>query len=247
MIALRLVQKRFAAALLDADRDAPRELRQAGRRFAVYRNNLRVSLTDGLVARFPLCHALVGEAFFRAMAARFLELCPPRSPILATWGDDLPAFIELFPPARTLPYLADCARLEIARTEAYHAADAAPLEPAELTAVTPDEWDDVRVTLHPSVRVVSSRHPIGTIWRLHAGPRGPALAGWEPEDVLVVRPASDVLVSILPRGGAAFLESLGGTPVGRAARAARASPAFDLVECLSLMVRQRLIVALRRG
>lgn len=243
MTALRLLQKRFASSLLDAERPTPHEVTGAGRRFAVYRNNVRVSLTDGLVTRFPLCHALVGDAFFRAMAARFIELCPPRSPILAHWGDALPEFIELFPPADGLPYLADCARLEIARTEAYHAADAMPLAPAALAEIARETWGEARLTLHPSVRVVASRHPVGSIWRMHVEAVGPP-QDWPAEDVLVARPFSEVVVAVLPRGGATFIEALTGLPVASAAEhAARRVRGFDLKGCLFAVVSQRLMVA----
>lgn len=243
MTALRLLQKRFASALLDAERPVPPEVTRAGRRFAVHRNTVRMSLTDALVARFPLCHALVGDAFFRAMAARFIELCPPRSPILAHWGDELPEFIELFPPASGLPYLADCARLEIARTEAYHAADATPLAPAALAAIAPETWGEARLTLHPSVRVVASRHPVGSIWRMHVGAAGPPRV-WPAEDVLVARPFSDVIVEVLPLGGAAFVEALAGLSIAAAAEyAAGRFRGFDLKECLLAVVSRKLVVA----
>ena len=50
-------------ALLTA-RD-PSEVEQ---RFAVYRNNVTVSLTEALAQRFPVIKRLVGEEFFAALA-----------------------------------------------------------------------------------------------------------------------------------------------------------------------------------
>jgi hypothetical protein len=50
--------------------------RPAGARFDVYRNR------EALVTGFPVVHALVGDAFFRAMAGVFLRAHPPTSPIL---------------------------------------------------------------------------------------------------------------------------------------------------------------------
>ena len=114
MTLLRMLQKRFALALLDRTREMPPGIRAVGqtqpeRRFNVYRNNVFVSLTEALVTRFPVCHALVGDEFFRAMARVFIELSPPRSPVLMTYGDDFGDFIETFPLARPVPYLADVA------------------------------------------------------------------------------------------------------------------------------------------
>jgi hypothetical protein len=85
------------------------------RRFAVYRNNVMVSLIDALADSFPVTQALVGEEFFRAMAGVFARAHPPRSPVMAHYGDGFAGFIEDFQPAASLPYLADVARLEMLR------------------------------------------------------------------------------------------------------------------------------------
>ncbi len=89
------------------------------------------SLIDALRTKFPATERIVGEEFFRAMARVFVIAHPPRSKILHTYGDDFGDFIAAFEPAAELAYLADVARLEAARTRAYHAADATPLTPAD--------------------------------------------------------------------------------------------------------------------
>ena len=61
------------------------------------------------------------------MARAFIAQNRPRSAIIAEYGDDLPDFIEGFEAASSVPYLADVARIEMAWTQAYHAADAVPL------------------------------------------------------------------------------------------------------------------------
>ena len=81
-----------------------------------------------------------------------MEMSPPRSPLLMTYGDDFAEFIEAFPPARSVPYLGDIARLEAARTRAYHAADAVSMGVDELAALGSRGWANARVVLHPSIR-----------------------------------------------------------------------------------------------
>ena len=81
---------------------------------------------------------IVGRDFFCAMARDFVVARPPRSPVLATYGDELADFISTFEPARELPYLADVARIEAARTHAYHAADATPVGASQLEALGAD-------------------------------------------------------------------------------------------------------------
>jgi len=249
-MSLRMLQKRFFLALLDRERETPPDIRAASgrqmeRRFNIYRNNVFVSLTEALISRFPVCHSLVGDEFFRAMARVFIELSPPRSPILMSYGDDFGDFIETFPPARSLPYLGDVARLEAAHTRAYHAADASPLTVDELAALASCAWEHVRIAFHPSTQIVRSSYPVVAIWEAHvlAEPSSPINVSI-PEDALVSRPELNVEVHRLPPGAAVFILGLmGGALLGEAAdEAAVADPRFDLVASLSIILAHRLIV-----
>ena len=252
MMSLRLLQKSIALALLDRTRSVPAGIRaptgkEVARRFGVYRNNVFVSLVEALATRFPVCVELVGDDFFRAMARIYAELSPPRSPLLMVYGNDFGDFIDTFPPARSVPYLGDVARLEAARTGAYHAADAEPLGVDALAALNSCAWELTRVRLHPSVRVVRSRFAIVTIWEAHSGPRRHGLIdGSTAEDALVLRPETEVNVRRLEPGGAAFVERLlSGASFGEAARnAGSEDPGFDLVKSLAGLITGRMIVGL---
>ena len=130
----------FAGALLDAERPIPRGITAHNaaiptRRFAVYRNNVVAGLVKALKSRFPVVEKIVGQEFFAAMARVFVAERPPRSPVLASYGDEFATFIAAFEPARELAYLADVARLEAARTRAYHAADATPVDAGRFAAL----------------------------------------------------------------------------------------------------------------
>ena len=127
----------IAAALDDPARSVPaglatRDGRADPVRFAVYRNTVAVGLVGALEASFPVTLRLVGEDFFRAMVRVYVGRTKPASPLLFLYGADLPAFIEGFPPAAEVPYLADAARLEVAWLRAYHAAEASAIGPEEI-------------------------------------------------------------------------------------------------------------------
>jgi hypothetical protein len=158
---------------------------------------------------------------------------------VATYGDDFADFIESFAPARELVYLPDVARLEAARTRAFHAADAAPIEASRFAAFDPGALGDARIRLHPSAEIVRSAHPIVTIWAMNSGARELApIENWRGEDALVVRPHLDVDVRLLPPGGAAFLRALAvGRPLSEAAEAAFADHSdFDLSASLAGLI-----------
>jgi Putative DNA-binding domain len=234
----------FAEALLGAGTTLPpglsaRTAAVPARRFAVYRNNVMASLGAALARRYPVIERLVGGEFFAAMARQFVMQHPPRSPLLAEYGEEFAAFIAAFDPTRELPYLADVARLEAARTRAYHAEDATPLGADSFAALDAEALGDIRIRLHPSAAILRSPFPVVTIWAMNSGERElRPIATGQGEDALVVRPNMDVEIRALPPGGAAFLQSLaGGLALRDAIGAALADhEAFDLAGNLAGLI-----------
>ena len=88
---------------------------------------MTVSLIDALAGVYPAVQRITGVEFFRAMARFHVRETPPTSPLLFEYGRDFPAFIDRYEYAQTMPWLADTARIERARLDAYHAADERPL------------------------------------------------------------------------------------------------------------------------
>jgi hypothetical protein len=237
-------ERSFSRALFDPNLAAPpgiagKDEKDITRRFAVHRNNMVAGLVNVISARFPVVEKLVGRDFFAAMARTFVQAQPPRTPLLATYGDEFPDFIRTFVPAHELPYLADVARIEAARTRAYYAADVAPLGTNALSGKDAEVLIALRVRLHPSLEIVRSEHPIVTIWAMNSGEQKLAPIGtWNDEDALVIRPYLDVEVKRLLPGGARFLLALAeGTTLGAAADAAFAeSEEFDLTVNLAQLL-----------
>jgi len=182
---------------------------EAAQRFAVYCNNVTVSLSDALASRFPVIERLVGTDFFRAMAREFAQTHRPRSPVLIDWGEGFPDFLATFPPLAPYPYMADVARIEVARGQAFHAADADPIPPADLVAGAGDPAS-LFLTLHPAIHVLRLCHRAVSIWAANqpGGPPLPPGAG-EYEIALVWRDALfNVPVAAIGPGDAAMIEAV---------------------------------------
>jgi len=231
----------FARALFAPDLPLPedltgREQTRPQRRFAVYRNNVTVSLVDALASIFPTVQNLVGEDFFRAMARLYVTANPPTLPLIFTYGESFPAFLESFPPAADLPFLADVARVERLWLDAYHAADAAPLDPAALAQIPAEELAGIRFRPHPAMRIARLRHAGGTIARRdRAAISLDGVDPMAPEAVLITRPDCDVAVELLPSGGATFFEALiAGQTLGEAFAAAASGEDTDIAGLLGL-------------
>jgi hypothetical protein len=169
----------------------------------------------------------------------------PRSPIMLYYGETFPAFIDDFEPARPVPYLGDIARVEMARGLAYHAADAKPLDPGAFAELPPDRLGDTRVRLHPSLSIVTSSHPIYSIWHMNQDPvRFTPASPWAKEAVLVARPRLKVRTQGITHGTAAFIRALvAGTTLAEAVLAAQdAVPAFNAPESLAVLIGARVTV-----
>lgn len=242
----------FSRQLLQPGADAPTGLlvwngADPQRRFNIYRNNVLVSLLDALTDSFPVVAQLVGADFFRAMAREFVLHWPPQSPVMLDYGAGFAAFVESFPPAASLPYLADVARLERLRIETYHAADASATDGAVALAAAmaePDRLAALRLRLHPACRCLSSAHPVFSIWAAHQGQGELQQVDMaRAEDVLVFRPAHEVLVLALAPGGADFVRALAeGRRLGAAAADASAIAGFDLAETLRILIGNGLLL-----
>ncbi len=230
-------QAAFAAALADPAAPPPPAIGEAQRRrFDIHRNNVVHGMVEALRATFPACDRLVGPEFFAALARAYLAAEPPRSPLLFRYGGGFADFVETFPPAASVPYLGDVARLEWARLQAYHASDAAPLGLEALAALPEAALPETRLALHPSLALLASRWPVFALWAASTD-QGPADAVdlARPEAVAILRPALEVETRLLPPGAHAFLAALAaGQPLGTAAtEAATQHNTFDLAEHLS--------------
>ncbi|TPP06478.1 DNA-binding domain-containing protein [Rhizobium glycinendophyticum] len=231
----------FAAALVNHDLPAPAGLHRSGarvaRRFAVYRNNVAVSLVDALAAIYPTLQNLLGEEFFRAMAHVYIRDNLPTSPLMFTYGASFPAFVEAFGPARDLPFLGDVARVERAWLDAFHAADRAPLDPLALAGVAPDTLPEIRFEPHPASHLLRLPHAAGTIvGRDRAGLPLDGLDPFQPEAVLITRPTYDVSVTVLTAAASVFIDALmtGGTFEEACDAAESADPGADIAGILTL-------------
>ncbi len=241
-------QNDFAAALIDRALPVPDGVTSwtqplPARRFGVYRNNVSGALVEALAVRYPVVKRLVGEEFFRAMAREYALHNLPRSPVLIYYGADFPDFIAGFEPAGALPYLADVARLDSAHWESYHAKDAIAVPQGAFASLAPATLANVAFEFLPSVRILSSPHPIVAIWRTNTEdaavqPVDLTLA----EDALVARPEMAVEVRTLPAGAAVFLSALrDGRPLGEAAATALQTAAnFNLSQNLAGLIAARI-------
>jgi len=234
----------FAAALADPSAPLPPGLLvprgvSTAERFAVYRNNVHASLADALEESFPVCRALVGAPYFRAMARAHVQQELPHDAVLLEQAAGFVAFIRRHAAVHDLPWLPDVATLECAWQQCWSAADARALGIGELANLTPADLCTRSFTPHPATRLVRSRWPIGSIWLRHqqADPDLGTL-DWSPESVLLTRAHAVIELLLLPAGTAAMAAALlaGRTVEDAAATAATEDPQLDPGRALHVLI-----------
>ena len=229
MPTLREIQAAFADAVLSGNGTAglTGAIVAAGipaeRRLEVYRVNVVLSLRRLLEGTFPVTRRLLGAEPFAAIADAFVRRSPPNRPQLLAYGA---AFADAVDEAHRL--VGDVARLEWAREEAYHAADAPTVDAAALAAVAVERYPALCFRLHPSVRLLRSPGPVHSLWSGDGD-------GDRAQQVLVVRQQMQVVTRSISAGDFALLTGLAaGQPLAEAASAAFAvEPEIDLQAVLA--------------
>lgn len=173
-------------------------------RFNIARNTVHAGRIEALRQVYPAVERLLGADYFTALAALFSSQHPPCSAVLHEYGENLAAFIEQFPPLVAWPFLADVARLEWARLQAFHAADALPLQLDGLGEEALHRLLDVRLQWHPSVTLLRSAYPLRALW---SGVKMPRAKG-AGENALVWRQGLQLMTRTMDNGSADLLEQL---------------------------------------
>lgn len=205
--------------------------------FSVYRNTSIKARIDALRSNFPVVAQMVGEGWFDAAAAIYAEERPSGSPIMAAHGENFPAWLADFEPARDLPYLALIARMDRAWTEAHLSADACSLEPSAVIASGATAMAGQRLVLHPSVRLFWCDWTAPSLWLAHRQGDEEADLVWEPgaEGLLIYRPDDTVLSTRLTLAAWTFLDACrAGRSIGSAALSVAAvATRVDITELLA--------------
>ncbi len=220
----------------------------AAARLRIYRHNSEQTHLEALRTTYPAVVALVGGAFFEQTAARHRGMYPSQSGNLQAFGEHFAEFLASLEDTHRLPYLGDVARLEWLRQAAALAGEATALTPARLGAALAAVEGPVRLTFHPSLQRLASRHPVLAIWQYALQPSTERLAPPESGDhrVLLWRSADEVAMAGVDAASFACIEALARGDMLDAAHAAASAkdPGFDLAQCIVSLVKEGLVTAI---
>jgi hypothetical protein len=184
-------------------------------RLGVYHNNIIGSLSNSLCATFPMIENLVGVDFLKDMSRQFIFQNPPSSGCLHHYGIGFDEFIKGYKPAKSLPYLPDVARLEIALHHAYYAEDDEPLAADALAQIPPEALCNTTLHLRNSASLIQSTYPLHELYKFCNKNGGtPDLSTHVNCSLLVHRPKLEVLIMPINPDEYFFLTLLQNHPLG---------------------------------
>lgn len=208
MPGLREFQQDFAQSMLERQSTGFEPSRLPA--FAVYRNSWLSASLDALAANYPTVAALLGAELFKAVAVDHARLSPPRSPLLADYGEQFPEFLRRSALATDYPYLADVARLERLWTQSYFAPEDTPWTLDEAARLAPLDLLSTGVAMRRSARLGQFATPAVTIWHAHqqSGGFDTLEPDWRSEQALVIRNKTGVVVHLVDDPAFHFLAAL---------------------------------------
>jgi len=238
---LRELQASFAAALRDDSAACAVSPRQ---NLSIYRNNSAINFRTALGLCFPVLRRRVGDDYFRQLAMKYRERNPSRSGDLHWVGRGFAPFLVEHLQGGDYTWLADLARLEWSREEAAVAVAHAAVGAEVLSHFTPEQLEDLRFSLQPSLRLHASDFPVFTIWAANQVDNAPPVDQSLPGECGMVRARTDgVEVRRLKPEVFSYLSALSaGAPLGEAVSVAGLDqPA--LVQALGFVFQEALVCA----
>jgi len=209
---------------------------RAERGLAAYRANALALAERALGAACPTLLAMLGKQNFRHLARDFWRAHPPQRGDIGEWGGELPDWLATQDGLSDWPWLADCARLDLAVHHGERAADA-DFDATSLALLQTDDPAQLRLVLMPGTTLLRSRWPLARIHAAHVtqdeghddaafDALRQALAEGCGETVLVARSGWRAQVHPIDDAGADFVEALlAGANLGAALE--RAGEGFD--------------------
>lgn len=190
-------------------------------RLAIYRETAFGVLTTALCLTYPAVCRIVGENLFTAAAEHFIAQSPPALGYLNDYGAGFDDFLVDFPPAASISYLTEMARLEWAVNGALYAADAMPMPHSRLSELGALRHEHVRLVPHPSLRLLSATFPVEKLWRAVLDDDEAAYSHFDfsagSRWLAISRTGKRVEVATLPESDWRFVSALAdGLPLDRA-------------------------------
>ncbi len=157
----------------------------AAQQLSIYRQSIFGGLKKALAETYPVTKELVGEEFFNMMLGQYIKTYPCKVQDLNDYGEELAGFIQDLKQARSVPYLADIARLEWFYNIALNA-EVQKNNLYQINQLSAEQQLQLTLALPNGSALMRSVYPIDEIYSIH----------WDDRDMDVEYTDKDVFLII---------------------------------------------------
>ncbi|EGU36822.1 hypothetical protein VII00023_07669 [Vibrio ichthyoenteri ATCC 700023] len=171
---LATLQQQFAKALhyqaLGEECDIVSDAFSADERMQIYRNNFIVSLSEVLLATYPMVTSLLGEECFLQIARQHVLSTPLTQGDVSAYGEQFDATLKQFDTVmQAAPYIAAVAQFEWAldcSQQRFSRLHATEYSLADLSQLSASQHADIQFQLHPDVVLFDSPFAIYALQKI---------------------------------------------------------------------------------
>ena len=178
MSGLLRTESRFQAYVLDGEAGIVGEI--AGRddafrrqRLDIYRDAYRLRLGEVLESDYPALHSSLGAEAFGTLAIEYLAAHPSTFRNVRWFGGALPRFLRDHDPD---PMHEELAQFEWTLGLAFDAPDQQAATFADVAAIAPEAWTDLRLQAHPCLHQLKLQTNAVAVWNAFTAEQ-PAVSG----------------------------------------------------------------------
>ena len=170
MSSLPAIESAFQDYVLGAESGIAAEISGASDEFRqtrldIYRDAYRLRLIEVLASDFSALKSLAGDEWFEAVATGYLGAHPSRFRNVRWFGAAFPAYLRALPGHAVQPVFADLAQFEWTLGLAFDASDQDATRFADVAAVAPQAWPDLRFAAHASLHMLDLGTNAVAIWK----------------------------------------------------------------------------------
>ncbi|MBR9798580.1 MAG: DUF2063 domain-containing protein [Gammaproteobacteria bacterium] len=139
------------------------QLASAEERLDIYAMAYRLRLFEVFGGDFEAVHTLIGDDAFGLLCRDYLAAHPPSHYSIRWAGQHFPAFVAAREPERSL--VTEMAAFEWALGLALDVVDSTPLSVEPLQTLAPEEWPELALAAHPSLKRFLFHFDTPAIWK----------------------------------------------------------------------------------
>lgn len=132
-------------------------------RLGIYQNGYVLRLLEILLKDFPVLEMLMGQDLFDTVGRDYIRAHPSHHFSVRYFGQYFSKFLSSHPLAA--PIHEEMAAFEWELEQAIDAKDAPQLTFEEMATLNPEDWANVKLTVHPSLQIVPFFYPTPILWQ----------------------------------------------------------------------------------